>query len=71
MWQSRGDSFLSQLLTRCLDAFKAFQTITAQNSLHSMLESCGDDGRNDAEARIKRENKAVVLFLGHLYLHLH
>ncbi len=36
-----------------------------------MLESCGDDGRNDAEARIKRENKAVVLFLGHLYLHLH
>ncbi len=61
--------FSEKLSRKCFDYFDTFQTTEARSMLKSTIESLTDsDDRNDTEARIKRENKAIILFLGHLYL---
>lgn len=68
-WQLGRSSFSRQLSQKCLQEFDAFQQVTARESLKEEIINIKDpDDRNDREARIKRENKAVVMFLAHLYL---
>lgn len=69
MWDMEGIPFSAKLSRKCFDYFDTFQTPEARDELRRTIDSLSDsDDRNDTEARIKRENKAIVLFLGHLYI---
>jgi hypothetical protein len=68
MWDMEGKPFSVKLSRRCFDHFETWKTHEARDELRRTIDSLSDsDDRNDTEARIKKENKAIVLFLGHLY----
>lgn len=69
MWDQMGKPFSVVLSQRCQQYFDEFQQPMSRDNLKEFLSGLADsDDKNDTEARIKRENKAIVLFLGHLYL---
>lgn len=68
-WNIGEASFSQGLSQKCLEEFEIFQKVENRQSFSESLTSIlNSDDRNDREARIKRENKAIVLFLSHLFL---
>ena len=66
--EERTTRFSRAVGDKSLKAFYHFQTQEARGELSNRLTSVSDsDVKMELEGRAKRENLAVVLFLGHLY----
>ena len=62
------DRFSRGIAKKCLEAFLSFQADSSRTDLLARLFSVSDsDVKMEIEGKIKRENIAVVMFLGHLY----
>ena len=70
LWESSAASFADGLTEKCLQDFETFQSVEVRASLKKRLSDATDcDQKLEIEGRVKRENRAVVQFLGHLFLH--
>ncbi len=62
-WQIGRSAFSKELSKKFLREFEKFQNVKVRQSLTDDLDNIRNaDDRNDAEARTKREHKAVVMF---------
>ena len=69
VWQTGNASFSKEISKKFLKEFDKFQNLQIRQTLQADLAKISDpDDRNDTEAKIKRENKAVILFLAHLFV---